>query len=670
MEEVFSRKQGTSTNLSLINQLKELENKIRLGYPAVEIGVATFGQWEAIPKVIWEDIARKARINKIDLSLHAPVSVEGQLSTAQFPIISGIEFKGQAALISESSKKKVSQELKEILDTAANLGKIYGENIKVTMHVTSGLGETIWSKEYEDHLKDYLRKNNERFEDLKKKLLDLGIISKEEYQKIKDPEDLPSWVYAVSSGITIEVPGGHALINIEDIRDRRYITQRLESLREKLGTEKFEETIVDRIYNLNEDYWNKFFIDINKAFYLITKDVTNIEKTFPLKQDYQAGEFLTYLKSLKDKLNILSNSIDTYLYYVKEKGKIDNIKHTLELYSKINDLKNKIENFEKNLFNLYEKYKSLTDYDLRKEFRNLLNESKVLEEVRDLVSGEGKIVFNLALEEMNKNKVPVIKPFQEVALSSAVDVVKRGIENFLEDVKNDKEKFEKIEEIFPKLLFEHIYPEDIGSRPDMLIKFVDKSRKALIEVLEKYPEIKEKIIKKYGNLEKFSDEIIGVTLDIAHLKLFERYGYSKEDILQWERKLKPYIKHIHISESKGGVDTHIPLGMEGNEIIKAEIEELKDLLAKEGISVIHEVGGWYSGRFYEELGPEYSYFIYKTLPYNLYSISDIYSQSFLPTYYENIYFSGMPTVFDYTTGFLALPLDLGSRRERQEQSSY
>jgi len=53
MEEVFVRKQGTSTNPTIVNQLAELENKIRLGYPAIEVQTATFQQWANIPKTIW-----------------------------------------------------------------------------------------------------------------------------------------------------------------------------------------------------------------------------------------------------------------------------------------------------------------------------------------------------------------------------------------------------------------------------------------------------------------------------------------------------------------------------------------------------------------------------------------------------------------------------------------
>jgi len=285
--------------------------------------------------------------------------------------------------------------------------------------------------------------------------------------------------------------------------------------------------------------------------------------------------------------------------------------------------------------------------------------------MRDLLAGSGRITFNLALEEINMNKPPIVKPFPEVAIDSAVEVVKKGIEKFLEDVKRDKEKLENIDIVFPKLFFEHIYPGDIGTRPDELIKFINKSREALVETLKKYPEIKEKIVKKYGSLEKFAEEVIGVTLDVAHMEMFEMYGYGKEDIINWIKKLKPYIKHIHIAEPKMGRDVHIPLGMEGNETIKAELEELKDLLAKEGITVVHEIGGWYAGRFSEQFGPEYTYFLYRTLPGGVYSISSIYSPAPLSTYYEVAQFSGMPTVFDYTTGFLSIPLDPGGRKERE-----
>lgn len=661
MEEVLGRRQGTSTDPTIINQLAELENKIRLGYPAIEVQTSTFQRWVNIPKTIWEEIARKAKINKVELTLHAPFSGE----FGEFPIITGLEQKGYNYVISEPSKNKVSMDLKEILNTAANLGKIYGENVKVTMHLTSGIQTTVWDKEYEKELKDYLRKNPDKFEEIKKDLLELGLISKEEYQRIRDPNDLPSWVYAVNLGLALETPEGYALTGITDIMERRYLIQRLEAIREKIKRGIIKETAIDQIKRANESYWNKILIDMSTIINDLKRTTRNIDfyaGTFA----FSAGEFLTYLKNFKENLDAISRSLDIILYHLKKGGKEENIRYTIELYNKINEMKNKIENFEKKIENLYKSYKDLSDFELRGKLVELLNKEKIVDEIKDFLTGNGRILFNQTLEEININKVPIVKPFPEVAIDSSVDVVKRGIEKFLEDVRKDKEKIENIDKIFPKLFFEHLYPGDIGSRPDGLIKFINKSRKALIEAIEKYPEIKEKIIEKYGSLERFSEEVIGATLDVAHLKMFEIYGYGKEDIINWIKQLKPYVKHIHLSEAKAGRDVHIPLGMEGDEIIKAELEELRDLLAREGITVVHEIGGWYTGRFHEQFGPEYTYFLYKTIPQDVYSLSDIYFQSPLQTYYEVAYFSGMPTVFDYTTGFLAIPLDLGSRKEREQ----
>jgi len=660
MEEVFNRRQGTSTNPTIINQLAELENKIKMGYPAIEVQTANFNQWATIPKTIWEEIARKARVNRVELTVHAPFS--GRIG--EFPIITGLEQKGYNYVISEPSKEKVSMELKEILNTAANLGKIYGENVKVTMHLTSGIPSAVWDKKYEEELKSYLRKNPEKFEEIKKDLLELGIISKDDYQKIRDPNDLPSWVYAVNLELALDTPEGYVLAGSIDISDRRYLIQRLESIREKIRKGIIEETVVDRIKRENDSYWNKILAEIATMIERSARNLRDIDflsGTFP----YSAGEFLTYLKSFKENLDTISKSLDVLLYHIKKERKDENLRYTIEFYNKINEIKSKIDDFEKKINSLYKGYENLTDFELRNKMLDVLKQEKIVDDIKDFLTGTGRVMLNLALEEININKVPLIKPFPEVAIDSAVDVVRKGVEKFLEDVKKDKEKIENIDKVFPKLFFEHIYPEDIGSRPDSLIEFINKSRRALIEAIEKYPEIKEKIIKKYGSLEKFSEEVIGVTLDVAHLKLFETYGYGKEDITKWVRELKPYIKHIHLSEGKAGRDTHIPLGMEGDEIIKAELEELKDLLAKEGITVVHEIGGWYEGRFNEQFGPEYTYFIYNTVPQGVYSLSNIYSQSPLQTYYEVAYSSGMPSVFDYTTGFLGIPIDLGSKREKE-----
>lgn len=667
MEEIFKRRQSTTTNPEIINQLKELEDKIRTGYPGVEIGLSTFKHWSQVPNEIWNEIARKARINNIDLSIHAPFgSSQGNI----FPILTGMRSTEKGYIIDDLGKEKVAYELKSILETAANLGKIYGDTIKVTVHATSAISGVSWSKEYEEKLKEILRNNPRKFEELKDKLLSLGLIKKEDLHKIRDPNDLPAWIFSVSTLVATEFPNGYIISDYLDIYDRRYIHDKFTEIKEKLVKKEIEDTIVDRLYRYNEEYFGKIYSDILEKFHKLEKEIEKLNNLY-FERDLSAGFFLGHLNNIKAYLDSLYSTFNFfYSYYINKKDTTSNeIKYIPQFIGYLIELRKKIEDINQQIQNVSKDY-GIGELEARKKIREIIDNSNIYYDLLSLKNREANIILNFALQEIKNIDYPIIKPFPTVAIDSAVDSFKRSIDKFLSDIKRNKENLDLIDKIFPKILFEHVYPEDFISRPEILKEFVEKSRKALLEVLDKYPEIKNKIIEKFGNLEKFANDRIGITLDVAHLKLFEKYGYNKEDIKEWIREMKPYIKHIHVSESKYGEDTHIPLGMENDEIIKAEIEELKDLLAEKGISVVHEVGGWYSGRFFEYFGPEYLYFVSYGSPSGDYDIESLYKLSIMPTYYASVYIADLPTLTVTYSGFSDIPLDLGSFRKEQRQDSF
>ncbi|MEM4959082.1 MAG: hypothetical protein QXX12_04315 [Nanopusillaceae archaeon] len=662
MEEVFKRRQSTSTNPEIVNQLEELENKIRLGYPGVEINLATFRHWSQIPKEIWDEIARKARVNKIDLSIHAPfISSQGNI----FPILTGMRTSESGYIIDDLGKEKVAYELKSILDTAANLGRIYGDSIKVVIHATSAISGISWDKKYEEKLKEFLRENPEKFNDLKNKLVYLGLLKKEDLYKIKDPNDLPAWVFSISMPTVTELPKGYIITGYLDLYDRRHLSEKLMEMQEKIAKKEIEETIVDRLYKYNEEYFNKILRDVLEKIDKLGKEIKKLNNLY-FERDLSTGFFLGYLNNLKmyidDLYSTLSFIYSSYLYK-KEEQNVE-IKYVPLALNYLSELRKKIDNISEQIQNVSKEY-GIGEIESRKKIREIIDNSNIYKDFLNLIEGKTYLILNFALQELENMRYPILKPFPAVAIDSAIDSFKRSLDRFLEDIKKDKEKLNSIDVVFPKIYFEHVYPEDAISRPEILKEFVEKARKALFEILDKHPEVKNKIVEKFGNLENFVDKYIGITLDVAHLKLFEKYGYEKEDIKRWINEMKPYIRHIHISESKYGEDVHIPLGMEKDEIIKMEIEELKDLLAEKGISVVHEVGGWYSGNFFKYFGPEYSYFISYTFPIKDYNVETFYKLPILPTYYASVYIADLPTLTMTYGGFSDVPLDLGSFGKQQ-----
>jgi hypothetical protein len=139
--ELFNKPIGSSANPMTANQLQAFFEKVRAGYPSVEVQTASFygGQagWADIPKMIFEEIARSAKINNIQLSIHAP---EQDFQITGTP--------DRELHISRDSKKESAYKISAVLEAAEIMSKIYGQPIKVNMHA----GDTtlsVWDKEFE-----------------------------------------------------------------------------------------------------------------------------------------------------------------------------------------------------------------------------------------------------------------------------------------------------------------------------------------------------------------------------------------------------------------------------------------------------------------------------------------------------------------------------------------
>jgi len=107
-------------------------------------------------------------------------------------------------------------------------------------------------------------------------------------------------------------------------------------------------------------------------------------------------------------------------------------------------------------------------------------------------------------------------------------------------------------------------------------------------------------------------------LDVGHIKMFEKYGYKKDDILKWVEEIKPEIRHLHVHETQAGEDTHLPLGMGWDDVIASELEKLRDILENKKVTIVHEPGGYYANQFHKMYGSEYSNLLAGAGPYDIY----------------------------------------------------
>lgn len=113
---------------------------------------------------------------------------------------------------------------------------------------------------------------------------------------------------------------------------------------------------------------------------------------------------------------------------------------------------------------------------------------------------------------------------------------------------------------------------------------VEKSReefkKRLIE--------EKKLNEKEAN--KIAEKLIGATWDVGHINMLRKQGFGKEEIIKESEKIKPFLKHVHLSDNFGMEHTELPMGM-GN----VPFKEIMEKLGKEGYEAkkVIEAGTWW-----------------------------------------------------------------------------
>jgi hypothetical protein len=301
-----------------------------------------------------------------------------------------------------------------------------------------------------------------------------------------------------------------------------------------------------------------------------------------------------------------------------------------------------------------------------------------MNDISSSISNTGYLLTQLKNTVFSEFPIPIVKPYQEVAIKTAPKVIAEGIRMLIEREisKNPKEWYKDFDKYLSYINIEESYPGAPATRPDIWKKLLNNIREEVKKVIEKYmenyPDFKNEIEKKYGSVDEFVKERIGATLDVGHIKMFEKYGYNKEDILKWVEEIKPEIRHLHVHESQAGEDTHLALGMGWDDIIASELEKLRDILENKKVTIVHEPGGFYVHQFNKMYGNEYYNLLAGAGPYNIYGNIPTQFNTMLP--YGGI--QVIPEYIQYTryspysvSIFSQLPTDLGGTSKRQETFS-
>lgn len=185
---------------------------------------------------------------------------------------------------------------------------------------------------------------------------------------------------------------------------------------------------------------------------------------------------------------------------------------------------------------------------------------------------------------------------------------------------------------------------------------VEASRKKFVERA-----VKEGIDE--GKAKKEAEKLIGATLDLGHMNMLRKYGYSEKEIIKEAEKVAPLLKHIHLCDNFGFEHTELPIGM-GNVPTKEIMQKIEAKLGKkktDELRKIMEAAAWWQH--------------FKTSPFHptlegigssVYRTGGPYWNQ-APGFYQD-YFSGfgqmLPSI-NYETfgaGFSQLPAELGGQR--------
>jgi len=668
-KELYNRRISTSTNPEIVNQLQAYLSKVSAGYPGVEVQTYNFsGQWARIPRQIFEEIARNAKINNVEVTIHAPEQ-DFQLPATD-----------KSRNIREDNIKEMGYKASVILEGAGIMSKIYGEPIKVNMHA-GDLTLTEWDKDFERRLKDELLKNEEFRKSFAEKLYKLGYITSEQYNILTNnnvdmetlERNVPSWAFAKQEAAYIHLNGNYEYMG--SVLPRKYLSGAIEEA-------KVPTSAVDEIYKENEKVWMNIFNNIDRDFnsikeYLLNNNYLMAYFGYSTIDQEKIGDFLYNLKRYRSFLEKVKEYIDAIADNINDivdpnlrdaAGRImSQYKNYLE-----KNLKN-IENYEYEISKFAKEFVQNNDSPAYKDyFMNKM--SDFINDISSSITNTGYLLSQLKNTVFSEFPIPIVKPYQEVAIKTAPETIAEGIRMLIEREisKNRDGWYKDFDKYLSYINIEESYPGAPATRPDIWKKLLNNIREEVKKVIESYDDLKKEIEKKYGSVDEFVKERIGATLDVGHIKMFEKYGYKKDDILKWVEEIKPEIKHLHVHETQAGEDTHLALGMGWDDIIASELEKIRDILENKKVTIVHEPGGFYVHQFDKMYGNEYYNLLAGAGPYNTYGNIMNQFNTILPYGGGQI----IPEYIQYTryspysvSIFSQLPTDLGGTGKRQETFS-
>src|SRR3989338_755230 len=130
--------------------------------------------------------------------------------------------------------------------------------------------------------------------------------------------------------------------------------------------------------------------------------------------------------------------------------------------------------------------------------------------------------------------------------------------------------YDKFKEKAPLMALENYFPDLVLSNAENLRDVVIESRRKFAEKLVE----QKKIDVKEAN--RIAEKLIGATWDTGHINTLRKLGYSQEDVLKEAETIarSKVVKHVHINDTFGFTDSHLPPGM-GNAGVNEQLALLE-----------------------------------------------------------------------------------------------
>jgi sugar phosphate isomerase/epimerase len=503
---------GSPTGIQTANQINEVVSRIREGVKNVELQPIQPEVFEQIPKQHFKEISQVSRLAGVKPSIHAPI-----IDAAGF---------GERGYEGDKARGDAEARLWNVIEKAHDLDE--KGRVPVVIHSTAGIPGSDYRPEDKKKPGESGRFRENRLILINQETRELVPLEEErKYYPNTNPKDFEEGRKNIELGGTLRVP--------RDEIETLNLTEWDNKLA-NIGTfEKNAREIIGQAPLFLADHLNK---PLSQE---LLKEIKNPQEGEALNRLRQADLFV-------DNARMAFNSLF----------------HKAYKYANDNEERKKIE-------------------EVGKEYSLLMSSGHVLaldSNGRPLSGSDGRYIKKVgAVESEMKILDDAVVKLREVIEEHGVPQVYKPVEEFAKDKAAETfgnlafKSVKEYKESAPFLAIENMYQGMAFSRAEDMQGLIDSARKKFVENAVKSV--------KNGGLgmdekeaKKRAEEVIGMTLDVGHLNMMRKHGFSEEDVIKEAGKMAKMVKHVHLTDNFGYSDSHLPPGM-GNVPLKDILKQLE-----------------------------------------------------------------------------------------------